>query len=132
MQQRVKPPTTTASVSPTLDSLFARTAARHPDALALCDPANKSRITGQSPLRLTYAQADRAVSALAAQFEAAGLPPGSVIAVQLPNTIEYALTLLGAWRAGLIVNTGRRHRLAVYRLASDVTAFSALSFGVLE
>ena len=35
-------------------------------------------------------------------------------------------------RAGLIVNTGRRHRLAVYRLASDVTAFSALSFGVLE
>jgi hypothetical protein len=103
VQQRVKPPTTTASVSPTLDSLFARTAARHPDALALCDPANKSRITGQSPLRLTYAQADRAVSALAAQFEAAGLPPGSVIAVQLPNTIEYALTLLGAWRAGLIV-----------------------------
>ncbi|WP_458760977.1 AMP-binding protein [Afipia sp. TerB] len=93
----------TASVSPTLDSLFARTAARHPDALALCDPANKSRITGQAPLRLTYEQADRAVSALAAQFEAAGLPPGSVIAVQLPNTVEYVLTLLAAWRAGLIV-----------------------------
>lgn len=103
MQQRVKPPTMTASVSPTLDGLFARTAARHPDALALCDAANKSRITGQAPLRLTYAQADRAVSALAAQFEAAGLPPGSIIAVQLPNTIEYALTLLGAWRAGLVV-----------------------------
>jgi acyl-CoA synthetase (AMP-forming)/AMP-acid ligase II len=103
VQQRVKPPTTTASVSPTLDGLFARTAARHPDTLALCDPVNKSRLTGQAPLRLTYAQADRAVSALAAQFEAAGLPPGSVIAVQLPNTVEYALTLLAAWRAGLIV-----------------------------
>jgi non-ribosomal peptide synthetase component F len=103
VQQRVKPPITTASVSPTLDSLFARTAARHPDALALCDPANKSRITGQPPLRLTYAQADRAISALAMQFEAAALPSGSVIAVQLPNTVEYALTLLAAWRAGLIV-----------------------------
>lgn len=103
VQQRVQPPTATASVSPTLDDLFARSAARNPDALALCDPANKARITGQPAQRLSYAEADRAVSALAAQFAAAGLPAGSVVAVQLPNTIEYALTLLAAWRAGLIV-----------------------------
>jgi hypothetical protein len=31
------------------------------------------------------------------------LPAGSVIAVQLPNTIEFPLTLLAAWRAGLVV-----------------------------
>jgi hypothetical protein len=91
------------SVSPTLDGLFRRILARQPDALALLDPLNKPRITGQPPQRLTFAQADRAISALAAHFIEAGLPVNSVIAVQLPNTIEFMLTVLAAHRAGLIV-----------------------------
>lgn len=89
--------------SPTLDGLFRRTLARQPDALALVDPANKMQVTGQPPLRLTFAQADRAISALAAHFVDAGLPPHSIIAVQLANTVEYALTVLAAHRAGLVV-----------------------------
>jgi len=91
------------NVSPTLDGLFGRILARQPDALALLDPMNKQRITGQPPKRLTFAQADRAISALAAHFIESGLPANSVIAIQLPNTVEFMLTVLAAHRAGLIV-----------------------------
>jgi hypothetical protein len=94
---------TQTNASPTLDGLFRRILARKPDALALLDPLNKPRVTGQPPKRLTFAQADRAISALAAHFIAAGLPAHSVVAVQLPNTIEFALTVLAAHRAGLVV-----------------------------
>lgn len=91
------------TASPTLDGLFRRILARQPDALALIDPPNKMHVTGQPPLRLTFAQADRAISALAAHFVDAGLPPHSIVAVQLANTVEYALTVLAAHRAGLVV-----------------------------
>jgi hypothetical protein len=76
---------------------------RKPDALALIDPVNKRRVTGQPPKQLSFAEADRAITALAAHFIEAGLPSNSVLAVQLPNTIEYMLTVLAAHRAGLVV-----------------------------
>jgi AMP-binding enzyme len=91
------------SASPTLDGLFRRILPRRPDALALLDPLNKPRVTGQPPKRLTFAEADRAISALSAHFIEAGLPNNSVIAVQLPNTVEFMLTVLAAHRAGLVV-----------------------------
>jgi hypothetical protein len=91
------------NTSPTLDGLFRRILARQPDSLALLDPPNKQRVTGQPPKRLTFAQADRAISALSAHFIEAGLPASSVIAVQLPNTVEFILTVLAAHRAGLVV-----------------------------
>ena len=94
---------TQPTASPTLDTLFKRNLARQPDALALVDPLNKQRITGQPPKRLTFAQADRMISSLSAHFIESGLPANSVIAVQLPNTIEFALTVLAAFRAGLVV-----------------------------
>ena len=91
------------NVSPTLDGLFRRILARQPDAPALCDPLNKQRITGLAPRRMTFAQADRAISALSAHFIEAGLPANSVIGIQLPNTVEFMLTVLAAHRAGLVV-----------------------------
>jgi acyl-CoA synthetase (AMP-forming)/AMP-acid ligase II len=91
------------NASPTLDGLFRRILARKPDALALLDPLNKQRVTGQPPRRLTFAEADRAISALSAHFIEAGLPNNSVVAIQLPNTIEFMLTVLAAHRAGLVV-----------------------------
>src|SRR6202035_3543408 len=45
----------------------------------------------------------RAISALSAHFIEAGLPNNSVMAVQLPNTVELMLTVLAAHRAGLVV-----------------------------
>ncbi len=94
---------TQTAAPPTLDALFRRLLTRQPDAPALADPSDKLRVTGQQPRRLTFAQADQAISALAAHFVEAGLPAGSVIAVQLPNTVEFALTVLAAHRAGLVV-----------------------------
>lgn len=91
------------NASPTLDGLFNRILARKPDAPALLDPINKQRVTGQPPRNLTFAEADRAITALSAHFIESGLPSNSVIAVQLPNTVEFVLTVLAAHRAGLVV-----------------------------
>ncbi len=94
---------TSPNASPTLDGLFRRVLGRQPEALALVDPADKMRVTATAPRRLTFAQAERAIAALAAHFIEYGLPANSVIAVQMPNTVEFVLTLLAAHRAGLIV-----------------------------
>jgi len=89
--------------APSLDEIFIRSVARKPDETAFADPADKLRITGQTPRRLTYAEADSAVSALASHFVEIGLPVASIVALQLPNTVELMITVLAAWRAGLIV-----------------------------
>lgn len=94
---------TSSGTALTLDDLFRRTVLRQPDDVALIDPPNKQRVTGHSPQQLTFAQADQAVSAIAARFVEAGLPQGSIIAVQMPNTIEFVVTALAALRAGLVV-----------------------------
>ena len=67
------------NTSPTLDVLFKRILARRPDALALVDPLDKPRVTGQPAKRLSFAEADRAITALAAHFIEAGLPRGVVL-----------------------------------------------------
>src|SRR5262249_56458917 len=91
-----------AGVKATLDDLFRRAAAARPDALALIDPPDRPSFTDGGPRRLTYAQADRAISALAARLRGFGLPTDSVVAIQLPNTVESVIALLAVMRAGLI------------------------------
>src|SRR5947209_18898335 len=90
------------AVKATLDDLFRRAAATRPDALALIDPPDRSSFTDGTARRLTYAQADRAISALAARLRGFGLPTDSVVALQLPNTVESVIALLAVLRAGLI------------------------------
>jgi hypothetical protein len=96
----------TASDSPfrrtTLDDLFRRAVERHGDAVALVDPPNRARFTDGAPRRLTYAEADRVVSTIAARLTELGLKTDAIVALQLPNTIESVLTLLGVLRAGMI------------------------------
>lgn len=86
----------------TLDELLRRAALRRPDAVALIDPPNRASFTDGSPRRLTYAQADRAVSAIAARLRQIGLPIDAIVGIQFANTIDGVLTLLGVLRAGLI------------------------------
>jgi hypothetical protein len=86
----------------TLDDLFRRAAVRNPDAITLADPPDRARFTDGEPYHLTYAEADRVVWAIAAQLRALGLQTDSVIGLQLPNTVESILTLLGILRAGMI------------------------------
>jgi hypothetical protein len=90
------------AVRATLDDLFRRALERRPDALALIDPLDRSSFTDGPVRRLTYAQADRAISALAARLRSFGLPTDSVVAIQLPNTVESVIALLAVARAGLI------------------------------
>ena len=90
------------AVSATLDDLFRRALARHPDAVALIDPPDRASVTDGAPRTLTYAQADRAIAALAARLRGFGLAPDSVVALQLPNTVESMIALLGVMRAGMI------------------------------
>ncbi len=89
-------------VSATLDDLFRRALARHPDAPALTDPPDRAAVTDGAPRRLTYAQADRAITALAGRLRGFGLAPDSVVALQLPNTVESVVALLAVMRAGMI------------------------------
>jgi hypothetical protein len=87
----------------TLDDLFRQARQRHPHAVALADPPDREYFTEGAPRRLTYAQADRAISALGSALRGFGLAPDSIVGVQLPNTVEAVLVLLGALRAGMVV-----------------------------
>jgi acyl-coenzyme A synthetase/AMP-(fatty) acid ligase len=86
----------------TLDDIFRRAAVRRPDAIALVDPPNRRKFTSGAPRRLTYAEADRMISAIAGRLRRLGLATDTIIGVQLPNTVESVLTLLGVLRAGMI------------------------------
>jgi hypothetical protein len=104
----------------TIDGLFRRAALRRPGAIALADPPNRENFTDGRPLRLTYAEADRMVSAIAGRLRCMGLPTDAVVGVQLPNIAENILTILGVLRAGLIAAP----LPLLWRRADAVTALS--------
>jgi len=85
-----------------LDEVFHRIAQRQPDTPALLDPPDRATFTDGAPRRLTYGQADRAVAAIAARLTGMGLSADAVIGIQLPNTVESILAILGVMRAGMI------------------------------
>ena len=100
-------PTAAAAAAPgqgrvTLDELFRRAAARRPGAIALVDGPNRQRFTDGVPLRLSYAEADRMISAIAGRLRRMGLPTDAIVGIQMPNVVENVLTILGVLRAGLI------------------------------
>src|SRR5215831_3294016 len=86
----------------TLDGLLRQAAVRRPDAVALIDPPNRERFTDGEPRRLSYAQADRVVSAIAGRLRRIGLSNDAIVGIQTANTVESVLSLLGVLRAGLI------------------------------
>ena len=95
-----------AAVAPgarmTLDDLFRRTTERSPQMIALIDPPNRASFTDGAPRRLTYAEADRLIGTIASRLTNLSLPLDSIVGIQLPNTVEGVLALLGVLRAGLI------------------------------
>ena len=86
----------------TIDEIFRRVALRRPEALALVDGPNRKTFTDGAPRRLTFAQADRMVSAIAGRLRKMGLPTDSIVGIQLPNIAENILAILGVMRAGMI------------------------------
>ena len=92
----------TANTAVTLDDLFRRVSVRDPDALALADPPNREDFTEGAPRTLSFARTDRAISALAEKLRGFGLQTDTVVAMQLPNTVESIVAFLGVLRAGMI------------------------------
>jgi hypothetical protein len=86
----------------TIDDIFRRLVQRRPEALALADPPNRESFTDGAPRRLTYAEADRMVWAIAGRLRRMELSIDAVVGIQLPNVVENILTILGALRAGMI------------------------------
>ena len=60
------------------------------------------RFTDGAPRQLTYAEADRMVSAIAGRLRLWGCRPTQLSASNCRNTVENVLTLLGVLRAGMI------------------------------
>lgn len=86
----------------TIDQLFRGAAARRPDAIALVDAPNRTSFTDGQALMLSFAEADRMVSAIAGRLRRMGLPTDAIIGIQLPHTVENILTILAVLRAGMI------------------------------
>lgn len=86
----------------TLDEVLRHRAQQCPDALALVDAANRASFADGEPRRLTYAEADRSIAAIAGRLRQMGLPTDSVIGIQLPNIVENILVMLGVLRAAMI------------------------------
>ena len=71
--------------------------------LALIDPPNRATFTDGAPRRLTYAQAERAVAAIAgAAAPAWGCRPTPSSAFNCPTQSKACSTILGVMRAGMI------------------------------
>jgi len=86
----------------TIDDIFCRAAARRPDAIALADPPNRESFADGVPRRLTFAQADAMISAVAVRLRRLGLGIDQIVGFQMANTVDAVVTLLGILRAGLI------------------------------
>jgi hypothetical protein len=86
----------------TIDEVFRRVASKHPDKLALIDAPNRRSVDGIAPRRLTYAEADHMVAAIAGRLRRMGMTTDAIVGIQLPNISENILTILGVLRAGMI------------------------------
>jgi cyclohexanecarboxylate-CoA ligase len=84
----------------TFDEFLAGTIAATPDKLAIiADRADRDQ-----PRRITYREFGRFIALAAAALREMGVGRGDVVAVQLPNWWEFAVTALACGRIGAIVN----------------------------
>ena len=101
----------------TLDGLVRVAAAAKADDESLVDAPNRADFFGGSPRRLTWAQVDSSVDAVASALASAGVGAGDAVAIQLPNVVELPLAILGCIRIGAVATPfpvqHREHELRV-------------------
>ena len=78
---------------PSIDALFRRTAAAHPDRLAIAD----------EDLRLTYRDLDARAEAVAGNLAARGYDKGDRLGLLVGNRSEFIVVVLACARLGVIV-----------------------------
>lgn len=88
----------------TIDDLFRTQVGYAPDKEALVDPVNRSSFTEGAPRRYTYGELDSAVNRIATALLAEGLGKESIIALQLPNTVDLVIAYLAIARIGAIAS----------------------------
>ena len=87
-----------------LHDLLYRTAEKHPDRLALVDPANKLALVGSNPQRLRYSEVVNQVDRLAAVLLTFGFGKDDILLVQMPNVFELVLLYMAASKLGVIIS----------------------------
>src|SRR5437899_865965 len=95
----------------TLYTLLARHAARRPAAFALRDGRR----------RLTWAELQTIVDAVAADLDRAGLKRGERVAVWLPNRVEAVAVLLACSRQGYVCNPSLHRNYTVAEIVELLT-----------
>ncbi len=88
----------------TVDTLFRRGVAARGTSEALVDPPNREALVGTASRRMTYAQTNAAVDALAQVLAGLGVGRGDVVVIQLPNLVEGVLAFLACARMGAILS----------------------------
>lgn len=88
----------------TVDDLFRDCVARAPGQLALVDAPNRGVFCYGAPRRLTFAETDAAVDALACLLLGKGVRKDTVVLVQLPNIVEIVIAFLACARIGAIAS----------------------------
>ena len=86
-----------------IDALLRERVRQHGDIPAIVDPMNRDALIDGPVRSLTWPQLDEQVSRLAEVLLDAGIGPGDVVGVQLPNTVEIAVAFLAIVRIGAIV-----------------------------
>ena len=77
-----------------IDALLRERVRQHGDIPAIVDPLNRDALMDGPVRSLTWPQLDEQVSRLAQVLLEAGIGPGDVVGVQLPNTVEIAVAFL--------------------------------------
>ena len=88
----------------TVDDLFRAAAAADRGRTAVIDPANRAALGMGEPQRLSYADLESRVDAIAAQLLGLGLRRGDIVLVQLPNVWEGVALYLATARLGLVLS----------------------------
>lgn len=88
----------------TFKDLLERAAERTPDAIALVDPLNRAEVTDGPALRLSYRELNQRVRRLARALIGQGVGKDTIIAAQLPNTVELAELYLAASHLGAVIS----------------------------
>lgn len=88
----------------TLDTLFQAAVERHGEREALVDQPNRSELCDGEPLRLSYADLDRHVSAWVRVLADRGIGKGDIVVAQLPNIAEFVILYLAIARLGAVIS----------------------------
>jgi hypothetical protein len=89
----------------TLDQLVQHHAQRRGEAPALMDAPDRPLWTEGRPRRLSWAQLDAAIAAVAGRLTELGLANDDVVAIQGPNASDTLIAVLGCLRAQLVPAT---------------------------